>query len=266
MKKLIILVIAICCMLVGCSSNENSTANKTSNEVTEIRFKDMIDVEELRKLDGQKVKITGFMAQMSPLDGSMIYLMNMPYQSCVYCVPNTNQLVNTMAVYSKNGKQIEYTDLAVEVVGTIKFEDITDEMGYSYNYRIIDADISYADVDALTEEVKIYTDLVNKGFVDAISQVILELNTRINYESLGLSTEYLSPISDKSINNLESMFSGLERLKYSDIYSVVNDLKSLCSDINNVIEAGEYSKISEFKNKELEIFYDVYDWLMKPQL
>lgn len=28
------------------------------------------------------------------------------------------------------------------------------------------------------------------------------------------------------------MFSGLDRLKYSDIYSVVNDLKSLCTEIN----------------------------------
>ena len=34
---------------------------------------------------------------------SFMFLMNLPYQSCPFCVPNTSQLSNTMEVYPKKG-------------------------------------------------------------------------------------------------------------------------------------------------------------------
>ncbi|MDY3359868.1 hypothetical protein [Clostridium celatum] len=267
MKKFILMIVTICLLLVGCNKNSDSKSiNQASGTVTEIRFKDMIDVEELRKLDGTKVKITGFMAQSSPLDGSMIYLMNMPYQSCVYCLPNTNQLVNTMAVYPKEGKKIEFSDLAVEVVGEIKFEDITDEMGYSYSYRIVNAQLKEADVESLTEEAKLYTQLVDRGFVDAISNVILEANTIINYEKIGLSTTDIDKISDDLIKTLDDTFDGLDKGKYTDILEQVESLKGLVVEINDLIEAGNYSKLSSLQGRDLDVFYAVYEWLMKPEL
>ena len=112
----------------------------------------------------KECKNGSFFAQSSPLDGSMVYLMNMPYQNCVYCLPNINQLINTMAVYPKAGKKFDFTDLPVEIVGKIKFENITDEMGYSYEYRIVDAEVKIADVKDLSEDVKIYIDVYIRVF------------------------------------------------------------------------------------------------------
>ena len=263
-KKAVALIstIVMVVALGGCSS----TKLQEVDGVTELKFKDTIKTSELKKIDSKKVSMIGFMSTSTPLNGEYTYLMNMPYQSCVYCLPNTNQLVNTMAVYPKEGKKIEFSDLALEVVGEIKFEDITDEMGYSYSYRIVNAQLKEADVESLTEEAKLYTQLVDRGFVDAISNVILEANTIINYEQIGLSTTDIDKISDDLIKTLDDTFDGLDKGKYTDILEQVESLKGLVVEINDLIEAGNYSKLSSLQGRDLDVFYAVYEWLMKPEL
>ena len=101
-------------LFTGCSTHniiQNTSNSKVtnSNTITQIKFKDMVSINELKKLNGKLIKITGFISQASPLDGSIIYLMNMPYQNCVFCVPNTNQLVNTLAIYPEKNKSFTYT-------------------------------------------------------------------------------------------------------------------------------------------------------------
>lgn len=271
MKKLIFIVCLIPIFLIGCGSadkkvSEESSMVTNSNGITELKFKDMIDVTEIEKLDGKKVKMIGFFAQSSPLDGSMVYLMNMPYQNCVYCLPNTTQLMNTMAVFPKQGKEIKFTDLAVEVTGTIKFEDYTDEMGYSYNYRIVDAEFKLADVDSMSEEIKIYTDLVDKGFPNKISDIILLVNNINTIKVEGGNLEEIDLIPEELIDELYSMFDGLDKSKYEDILSVVSDLEILVDNINNALISKDYDSMERYIDMELYIFYDVYEWLMKPQV
>lgn len=268
MKKIIIMIFIICTFLVGCSENTITLEGVTISEdgIAEVKFKDMVKVDELRKLNGEKIKMVGFFAQSSPLDGSMVYLMNMPYQSCVYCLPNTNQLMNTMAVYPKNGKKFTFTDLPVEIVGTIIFEDYTDEMGYSYEYRIVDAEVNEADVEYLSDDVKIYTDLVNKGFPDKISAIILLVNNINSMEYEGQNIEDAEIIPEELLVELDSLFDNLDKSKYEDILAIVEDLKALVKDVNNTLISKDYDNMEAFKGKELEIFYSVYDWLMKAEL
>lgn len=267
MKKTIIAIAILGVFLTGCSStNTNVTTAQTQTGTTEIKFKDMLQVKELKKLDGQKVKITGFIASSSPLDGSMIYLMNLPYQNCVYCIPNTNQLMNTMAVYPKKGKTLEYTDLPVEIVGTLKFEKITDEMGYSYEYRITDAEIKVADVEAMSDDVKAFTTLVDKGFTNKISDILTEANNILYCDEYGQTYEEMSPISEDLLDELDSMFNGLDKSKYKEVLDIVDELKVLVSDINSVLESKNYSEMQKYEDMDYDIFYKVYDWLMKAEL
>ena len=94
----------------------------------------------LKTLDGTRVAISGYMATSSPVDGSFMFLMNLPYQNCPFCVPNTSQLSNTMEVYSKKDEPFGYTNQAIKVISTLKVADsadkpVTDKYG-SGNYRM----------------------------------------------------------------------------------------------------------------------------------
>ena len=262
MKKLVFILFIIPMIMIGCVAS----GEKDNNEITEVKFKDMIDIKELEKLDGKKIKMVGFFAQSSPLDGSMAYLMNMPYQNCAYCLPNTNQLMNTMAVYPKKGKQIEFTDLPVEIIGTIKFENITDQMGYSYNYRIVDAEISLADVDSMSDDVKIYTDLVDRGFPDKIINIILLINNIQSIRVEGENLESVELIPDELVEEVYELFNGLDKDKYIDVLAIVDEVKILVDKVNNSLITKDYDSMDEYIDNEVEIFYKVYEWLMKPQV
>lgn len=262
MKKILTMIIVFLFLLIGCESKEEERKSVITG-VTEIKFSDMMDISDLERLDGKKVKIIGFMAESSPLDGSMIYLMNMPYQSCVFCLPNTNQLVNTMAVFPVSGKKIEFTYEAVEVIGTLKVEDITDDMGYFYNYRLVDSIVNKVNVNTISEEIQIYNNLVNKGFIEAFNELILEINININYESFGLTKDNVTKVQ---YDGIASMFEGLEISKYTDLLEILDRLQVLIDDVNSTIELENYDELANFKNIDVEILYDVYDWLMKPEL
>ena len=139
-----------------------------------LSFADSASFATLLELDGKKVTITGYMATLSPLDGSYIYLMNMPYQSCPFCVPNTQQLANTLAVYAAKGGKFDFTDRPVKITGTLKVEKITDDYGYEYNYRIIDARYEIVNLSEVSREYALYQSLAEDG-------VIADVNAMFDY-------------------------------------------------------------------------------------
>jgi hypothetical protein len=146
-KKIIlnILLIILVLFVVGCDEptppddpdGPGTTENPGEDEgVKLLSFSQAQSIEELQKLNGKEVMIIGYMSTLSPISGEFMYLMNLPYQSCPFCIPNSTQLANTMAVYAKSSKGFEFTDRAIEVTGILEFGDFTDEFGYIYNYRI----------------------------------------------------------------------------------------------------------------------------------
>lgn len=187
MKKMIalLLLLPLVLCLSGCGKEE-----KKSETITTLSFSDAVSIESIRKLDGQKVRIIGYMATMSPISGKFMYLMNMPYQSCPFCLPNTTQLSNTMAVYAPEGKTFAYTDQAIQITGTLVIQDMVDEFGYAYNYHIADASYEVVDLSTVSAEYALWQAIATDG-------VVTELNAMFDYlHFLCQWTEYESSYVD----------------------------------------------------------------------
>ena len=166
-KKLlsVLIVLALLSGVAGCKKEQ-------SGEITKLSFQAASGYDYLKTLDGTQVTISGYMATSSPVDGSFMFLMNLPYQSCPFCVPNTSQLSNTMEVYSKKDEAFDYTNQAIKVVGTLEVSDsedepFTDMYGYEFNFKIVDATYTIIQADELSEDMALWqkiaeTDVVNE--------------------------------------------------------------------------------------------------------
>ena len=185
-SALLALLVCIALLATGCGGKQTST------EATKLSFVDSASLDVLKALDGKSVTITGYMATLSPLSGAYIYLMNMPYQSCPFCVPNTNQLANTMAVYAPSGSKFEFTDRQVQINGTLRVQDRVDEYGYSYNYFIEDASYTVVDLSSVSQDYALYQSLAEDG-------VIADVNAMFDYLMFVCQwTEYMSSYIDEN--------------------------------------------------------------------
>lgn len=142
-------------------------------DAVKLSFKSASSYEHLKSLNGQPVTINGYLATSSPADGSFIFLMNLPYQSCPFCVPNTTQLSNTIEVYPKENEKFTYTTQAVRVVGILEVapsedEPFTDLYGYEFNFKIIDATYSILKDEDLTAELALWQKIANAGVVEEL--------------------------------------------------------------------------------------------------
>ncbi len=140
---------------------------------TKLSFRSALEYSYLKELDGKTVTINGYLATSSPADGSFIFLMNMPYQSCPFCKPNTSELSNTMEVYPKKGQKFDYVEQAVAVVGTLEVADdpekpFTDLYGYEFNFKIVDAEYHVLRDDEISAELALWQKLSS---TDVISQI-----------------------------------------------------------------------------------------------
>lgn len=259
-KKAVILIftIVIIALLGGC----DSTKLKEVDGVIELKFKDTIKTLELKEIDSKTVSMIGFMSTSTPLNGEYTYLMNMPYQNCAFCVPNTDSLVNTIAVYPKQGKKFEFTDVPVKVTGTLEFASITDSMGYSYEYRIKDAKLEVADISELEEGIKIYTALINQGFAESMENIFKTIYKTINYEK----EEELQKLDTNLTKDVKDMFENLDKSNYKEMISVISSIDKLIIDINNDIESENYDKLVQYNNKGNELYTTYSWWLLKPEI
>lgn len=163
MKKILMLsvMLIVFASLVGCSTDT------VPDGARKLSFKDTVSVEELEKLDGKEVVIRGYLATSSPADGSFIFLMNLPYQSCPFCIPNTSELANTLEVYPKTGEKFAFTAQAVEVTGVLDFckdGNFSDEYGYEFKYKLDDA--SYTII--TDSDMSAYQKIADSGLVDEL--------------------------------------------------------------------------------------------------
>lgn len=168
--KLTVLLLALCLLtavFTGCGKAQDS------GEITKLSFKDASGYDYLKSLDGKPVTISGYMATSSPVDGSFMFLMNLPYQSCPFCVPNTSQLSNTMEVYPKKGETFSYTSQAISIAGTLEVADsedepFTDQYGYEFNYKIVDAEYTVIQAEDLSEDMALWQRIAESDVVNDI--------------------------------------------------------------------------------------------------
>lgn len=300
MKKVICaalaaLLAALC--LTGCGSS-------SSAETTKLSFAESASIDALRKLDGKSVTLTGYMATLSPLSGEYVYLMNLPYQSCPFCVPNTQQLANTMAVYAAKGTTFEYTDRPVRITGTLELGNFSDDYGYEYEYRIANARSEVVDLSEISSEYALYQTLAEDG-------VIADVNSMFDYLMFVCQwTEYQGSGTDEAGNSfryylypgdveqiladdgpygyaaqadadyfpsLTRRVEAIDAEALADLVQVIADAQVLEQDARAELSAGNYQYLEDVDQFELtngdalyERFYDVYGrfstWLTKYQL
>lgn len=262
MKKRIcmLLVIAILCtLLTGCVQDDSNASM--------LSFSQAQSVEEMKKLDGKQVSIIGYMSTLSPVSGTFIYLMNLPYQSCPFCIPNTTQLSNTMAVYAKASEGFEFTDRAIQVVGTLKFGDHTDEFGYEYNYRIVDATYTIVDTVNMREELRLWQQLAATNVVAEVYSMFEYVNFLCYWPSytaaFSSGKDYLYPsdalsfletegaqfnygFQDDYFTNMIATIQEVDPTAFDELVQIIRDAEALSGKAYAELTNGNYTPIEEY--------------------
>lgn len=263
-KKIIVFTLALSLLLtsfVGCSDKSEEVGAQL------LSFSQAQSIEEMQKLDGKSVSIIGYMSTLSPISGEFMYLMNLPYQSCPFCVPNTTQLANTMAVYAKSSDGFEFTDRAIQVTGVLEFGDYTDEFGYEYNYRIKDAVYTVLDTDDLDPKIKLWQQLASTDVISEIYQMYEYVNFLCFWPTYTAQFEggsdYLYP-NDVDIfckndgaqynygykeGYFDSLVAKVESVSKTDFTALVENIRKaekLAEDALAEIDAGNYTAVTEY--------------------
>lgn len=232
-----------------------------------LSFSQAQSIEEMEKLDGKEVTIIGYMSTLSPISGEFMYLMNLPYQSCPFCVPNTTQLANTMAVYAKSADGFEFTDRAIQVTGVLEFGDYTDEFGYEYNYRIKDATYTVLNTDDMDPKIKLWQQLASTDVIAEIYQMYEYINFLCFWPTYTAQFEggsdYLYPEDAIYFYQTEgaqynygyqpgyfdSLIAKVESVSKTDFTALVENIRkaeALAAEAIAEIESGNYSVVTEY--------------------
>lgn len=175
MNKQPLMLRILACLLLSvlllCAAGCGGQAS--AGDAVKLSFKSAAGYAYLKTLQGKTVTINGYMATSSPVDGSFMFLMNLPYQSCPFCVPNTSQLSNTVEVYPKKGESFPYTTQAVKVVGRLEVAEsedqpFTDMYGYEFNYKIVDATYTVIRAEELSSDMALWQQIADSGVVTDI--------------------------------------------------------------------------------------------------
>ena len=176
--SLLLVITVVMASFGACKKDKNkggaqNNIDPNSNEVTKLSFKSASGYDYLKTLDGKPVSISGYMATSSPVDGSFMFLMNLPYQSCPFCVPNTSELSNTMEIYPREGDSFAYTTQAIQVVGILEVcdnpdEPFTDLYGYEFCSKIVDATYTIIKSEDLSEDMALWQKIASSNVVNDI--------------------------------------------------------------------------------------------------
>lgn len=263
-KKIVSLLLSIS-LLVGIFASLISCDN-SDDKARLLSFSQAQSIEEMKKLDGKTVSIIGYMSTLSPISGKFMYLMNLPYQSCPFCVPNTTELANTIAVYAKSG-EFEFTDRAIQVVGVLEFGDFEDEFGYVYSYRIKDARYTILDTTDMSDELKLWQQLASTDVISDIYSMYEYVNFLCCWSSYTMQftdgKDYLYPedaktfitvdgkqynygFKDGYFDKIISTVEGVDREAFADLVSNIREAQQLAEDAYAELDGGKYYVTSEY--------------------
>ena len=199
LKRILCLILAAISLIFIISCGDTADAIKLS-------FKSASTFDYLKSIDGKTVTINGYMATSSPVDGSFMFLMNLPYQSCPFCVPNTSQLSNTMEVYPKNGKSFPFTNQAIKVTGKLKVansqdEFFTDRYGYEFNFMIVDADYKILKSEEISNDIGLWQQV-------AESDLVTDMYAMYDYVNFlcAWNTYYVNNYTDSNGNEVKGYY------------------------------------------------------------
>lgn len=264
MKKIICVVLTLLVIFTAFAACGNDDTGTISSNLS---FSAANKVEDMKALNGQEVNIIGYMSTLSPITGSFMYLMNLPYQSCPFCVPNTSQLSNTIACYAKDGDSFEFTDRAIKVVGTLEFGDYTDDYGYEYAYRIVDATYTEVDTGEMSEKMQLWQQLASTDVINDVYNMYEYVNFlcfwptyTVEFES---GKDYLYPTDalnfietegaqfnygyvDGHFDNMIATIKEVNDTEFNDLVANIQKAKALSEKALLALKNGEYTTGSEY--------------------
>jgi len=266
--------------LTACGGGEAGAPAKLS-------FKSTASYEELKALDGATVSINGYMATSSPVDGSFMFLMNMPFQSCPFCKPNTSQLSNTMEVYPAEGAAFDYTTQAIQVVGTLVVapsvdEPFKDKYDYEFNFKIVDAEYYILKSEDLSAEFALFQKLSQTDIINEVYRMQNYLNFVCKWNTYKVDTyqnengetvkgfflyaadaerflkqdgaQFNYGYQDGYFDDLIASVEAVDPNAFTDLVQNIRDAQALAEKAIAKLDNGEYT----YENRYVEEF-DTYD-------
>lgn len=255
--KIRIILLIICILTVSLYS---ACGAKPSGEIMTMKFNDDF---QYAKYGGRQVTIRGYMSTLSPMDGKFIYLMNMPYQSCPFCLPNNTTIVNTIAVYAPESKRFDFYDGPIEITGTIEVGDVKDDFGYEYPFKIVDAKYTKIDTAQLSENLKIYGALTQDGIINDIMRVTGQVDFNAFFEVYNMTIDDVKLINGDEFNKIIQRIRAISDTDYADIIEILENFKTYNEEVNRNIDSGEYSQNTtpEMEEKIIILFNSLFEWL-----
>lgn len=258
--SLILICLMICPLFAACNGEGSAQL---------LSFAQAQSVEEMEKLDGKRVTIIGYMSTLSPVSGKFMYLMNLPYQSCPFCIPNTTQLSNTIAVYAKSKDGFEFTDRAIRVTGILDFDNYTDEFGYEYSYRIKDATYTVLDTLDMPEELRLWQQLASTDVIGEVYSMFDYVNFLCHWTSYTAQfqegKDYLYPnnalyfietdgaqfnygFRDGYFDNMIDRINEVDPEAFAQLTAIVERAKTLADRAYRALKNGDYYTTKEYDN------------------
>lgn len=275
MKKIFILVVLFSVVLSAVGCRQSYVAEEVQEVVDTIpvvggygvlSFSGQIPVSDMRKFDGERVTINGYMARLQGGVVSVVYIMDAPGKVCVFCEDNTNVLANTIAVNPRNAVGLEDSMLPVTVRGVLKFEDVTDDLGNSYAYRITDAVISPLDMATLTPEDRFHIELLSEGFDELFADAMSWVYQTLNYSVVGLTRETLPSLEEGVMLSLNAMVQSSNEPYAKEVRDLVFDLSRLVNDTNAAVVAKDWESFARLNARGQALFDRFYSWKTVPRI
>lgn len=274
------IVIVMCLLLVctsftacttevdkGIESNEYKSVEKVDGNF-QIRFKDLVELKTLEKYNGKTVTAVGYLSPIMAYDGSFGYLMNLPYQTCPYCVPDDTRITNTIAIFAPAGKKIESTEAAVVVTGTLKLENYIDDYGYEYSYRIVDATLKNADTESVGEKVALYNEVADKKILSNLIENLYVLDDDIFYEEYKLQG-YNVKIQKVDLESFENIIKSIDAINSEDLIllrEAAENAKKIGEKTNKIIDTQEIEGLKDYQADMNACFDKINSWMLEYEL
>ena len=279
-----LLLVLFCAIpaFAGCSKKDSHGDNAVT-----LSFKQAASYEYLKSLDGKAVSMNGYIATSSPADGSFIFLMNMPFQSCPFCVPNTSQLANTIEVYPQKGESFDYTVQAIRVdgrlaVATDPSKPFTDPYGYEFSFKIEDASYKILKDTDLSAEMQLWQTLSASGVVNDLYNMYNYVNFLCNWPNYKVNSytdkdgnkvpgyylyasdalrfletdgaQFNYGYKEGYFENLKNRVLKISESAFVDLINNIDSAKALAEDALSDLKNGKYTKeqkyVEEFEQED----------------
>jgi hypothetical protein len=263
-KGRIIALLLILVLSAGISACGNET------EIAVIHFSDLMDAnynptQKMISLDKEQVKLNCFMASQSPLDGSFVYAVNLPYISCPYCaIDQGSVIINAIPIMAGKLGKIEFTDRPVTVTGRLEIASKTDVFGYTSPYRIFADKIEEADFSKLSDNMKDYMMLANDGVMNEIYTYLGTVSSAYYAfyynENLELIAEVDLEAFRKTLESLKSY--GIE--SYKPLIMIMEEYYTITERYNGIVLSKKYDDLKTIESDVGQLFdrFDAWNYEM----